>query len=114
MAISKKGSRTITVNGIAYRWVVSPDSGYAVVVVELEPNPGERLLGYCNPFTEARSPDAGGLRLNTIHRTISPGAVTRLIRAALERGWQPAKKGTAEFRIRSADAILWPETGTPD
>ena len=101
-------------SGIVYRWVVSPDSGYAVVVVEHELNPGERLYGYCNPYPDPRSSDSGEPPLNTIHQTISPRAVTRLIRAALERGWQPVKKGAGEFRIEPADAILWPESGTRD
>ncbi len=43
MALAKKGSRLISIDGMIYRWVVSPDSNYMVLVVETNDEPGQRL-----------------------------------------------------------------------
>ena len=34
MGLARKGSRTLEVDDVRYRWVVSPDSGVMVIVVE--------------------------------------------------------------------------------
>jgi len=46
MALAKKKTRLIHVDGADYRWVVSPDDGYMVLVVELAREPRSRLLVY--------------------------------------------------------------------
>ena len=108
MGLAKKGSRTISVDGELYRWVVSPDDGYCVVVVEHATNPGQRLAVHCDPY-----PDVGHVKTNEpsapkTHRTIGPGAVARLIRSALSQGWVSQSNRGSEFLLQSADEILWP------
>ena len=34
MGLAKRGTRKITVSGAAFRWKISPDDGYMVLVVE--------------------------------------------------------------------------------
>jgi hypothetical protein len=43
MSLARKGSRSIAVGGQKFRWAVSPDSGYMVLVAELADEPGQRL-----------------------------------------------------------------------
>ena len=88
MAWPKKGTRPITVNDIAYRWTVSPDSGYIKLIVVREPQTGQRLTAIF-PF-----------------RLIIPSLVRSVILLALEQGWQPTKQGLKEFYIFDADKQL--------
>jgi len=44
MALSRRSSRSITVDGVEYRWAVSPDSGYLWLIVERADAPGQRGL----------------------------------------------------------------------
>lgn len=37
MGLAKRGTRRLVVDGVAYRWVVSPDDGYMVLVAEPPP-----------------------------------------------------------------------------
>ena len=46
MALAKRGTRRITVDNRAYRWVVAPDDGYMVLVVEDANTPGQRLEAF--------------------------------------------------------------------
>ena len=88
MALGKKGSRTITVDDVVYRWAVSPDSGYSVVIVQSENGDGEKLLVSINWMQErySFSGDDGSLK-------ITPGLVRMLIQKGIEAGWSPDKQG---------------------
>ncbi|MEU1543920.1 hypothetical protein ABZ461_38740 [Actinacidiphila glaucinigra] len=77
MALAKKGTRCLTVDGCRYRWVVAPDDepGLAIVVEDA---------------------DAGGQRMVTWveHGTvITPALVARSIRQARELGWVSGRRG---------------------
>lgn len=77
MAIAKKGTRQIIVDGVAYRWIVSPDDEPGLgIVVELAESPGEKIITWV---------EHGNI--------ISPWLVRKAILHALSKGWQPQKPG---------------------
>jgi len=101
MAIAKKGSRCIDVEGILYRWVVSPDDGYMVLLVELVSEPGQRLEA-CFPYHNLFDPpEAGAFKV-----VVSPRVVRKIILAALVNGWQPLQRGLRSFQVQNADQIV--------
>lgn len=91
MTLASKGLRRISVDGVKYVWKVSVDSGYFTVVVELESGAGQRL--------EARTRHD---RKQGDKRSITPGGVAAVIRAALQEGWTPAARRPAH-RMTSVD-----------
>ena len=95
MGLARKGSRKITVDGIEYRWVLSPDSGYVVLVVELSEHPGQRLQAISDSEWYERSPNA-----------VTPALVARVIHLALQEGWRSSEKGLPPFRINNFDRNL--------
>ena len=104
MAVAKKGTRLIDVGGVRYRWVVSPDSGYMVVVVELAEAPRQRLLAYtdyCDELIPGPSPDS---RLKRQRTRIAPGSVRRWIEQALAVEWKPAAPGP-DLRLRPPHGV---------
>ena len=90
MALAKKESRTLVTGGIRYRWVVSPDSGYMVLVVINDESPGQKL--------EVQM-DYDDLSAHQEHRQITPGFVVGCIEEGLQRGWQPRTPELKPFRI---------------
>jgi hypothetical protein len=76
MALPKKGSRLIKVDGIEYRWIVTPDDVGLGIMVELAENPGQRM--------------GAGFEYGNI---ISPWLVRKAILHALENGWHPELQG---------------------
>ncbi|WP_433370605.1 hypothetical protein [Streptosporangium sp. CA-115845] len=96
MAIPKKGSRLISVDGATFRWRVRRKPTYCqanswgplTFAVELAETPGRVLL----VSLPCSRPDAWyGER--TI--AIQPALVTATIRQALDRGWDPRQAGNA-------------------
>ena len=73
MTLPTKGSRTIEVDGVVYRWIVSPDSGFMVVVVEAAKLQGQRVEAY---FDYANEP-------------VTSAMVREIIKHALSNGWEP-------------------------
>ena len=91
MGLAKKGTRNIDIEETSYRWVVSPDSDFMVLVVELSNSPGQRLeaqFEYKNKSGE--------------ETVISPALVKNIIIGALSEGWEPEILGLAPFRISGA------------
>lgn len=94
MAIPKKGSRTITVDGVAYRWRIrrkpTYDQGLAhsalTFAVELAQDPGSVLV----VTTDSVRPDNWVV---VPGKTIRPVEVTDTIRTALRQGWRPHLPG---------------------
>jgi hypothetical protein len=82
MALRRKGSRTVVVDGRRYRWVISsrgePVQG---VVVELAEEPASRLVAYTNQFA-----------------VIAPAMVVTGVRSAVSAGWEPDRRGP-DFRL---------------
>ncbi|WP_171472256.1 hypothetical protein [Frigoriglobus tundricola] len=89
MAISKKYSRRIVVDGVAYRWRIPPEveydqtahDGHLIVNVWPEKGAGQtlRLYGGLHPMRERA----------TASVVITPRRVADAIRAALRAGWTP-------------------------
>lgn len=84
MALAKKGSRLIEVDGETYRWKVSADDepGFGIVV-ELADGPAQQLI----LFVEHGN-------------VVSPKIVRYAISEGLRQGWAPAKSGSA-MRLRT-------------
>ncbi|WP_336111120.1 hypothetical protein [Streptomyces sp. PTD9-10] len=88
MALRKKGTRLITVDGVAYRWRVSGGAGCCTgcasgrfdFVVEQADQKGAVLMAATSAFP------------------VVPSIVEAGVRTALDHGWQPARKGLA-FRL---------------
>jgi hypothetical protein len=99
MGIARKGSRTIDVNSTRFRWVVSPDSGAMILVVELAENPGQRLEAR---FSYDDEPDGTSGRLRQRSR-ITPKIVRATILAALSQGWRPEERGLPPKRLDRQD-----------
>lgn len=99
MAIPKKGSRPITVDGQGYRWfvrrrpTVGAGSGSNPLTVAVSSEVPRSASLVANVAT--RRPDAS---LHSEATAVTPGDVAELIRLAIRRGWDPAKPGGA-FRI---------------
>ena len=101
MAIRKKGSRPIDVDGVSYRWRIRRkatydqwafDYGTLTVSVELADKPGTVLIA----FTNHPHPDC--YTTATPH-PITPKHVADCVRQALSEGWQPTAKGP-QFILR--------------
>lgn len=87
MALARKSSSLINVNGVIYRWAVSPDSGYMWLIVEQANDPGQRIQAeFLYEFKGHR-------------REITPGVVRVVILHALTNGWRPNKKDRTHFRV---------------
>ena len=92
MAIPKKGSRKITVDGTDYRWTIrrKPSYGQAIeesmltAAIELFENPGSLLL-VTFPFPR---PDSW---VSNDGRAVTPTAIERSIKKSIEAGWKPAQ-----------------------
>jgi hypothetical protein len=95
MAIPKKGTRPITVDGNDYRWLVrrkptySQGNGWTPMTVAVSstiPNTSALVATLAT-----NRPDAW---INADSKMITPGEVANLIRLAIVRGWNPAAPGS--------------------
>ncbi|MGS2640880.1 hypothetical protein [Streptosporangium sp. G12] len=106
MTIPKKGSRLISVDGIAYRWRIRHKPTYCQanswgpLTYAVEPAEGRgRVLLVELPCSR---PDAWyGERTMTVR----PALVAATIRRALDRGWDPSQAGSA-FTINLTEGDL--------
>ncbi len=78
--LSRKKSRVIVFEGQKYRWSVSGDSGYSVLVVQHTETDGQRL--------EIITSLVEGPTVNAI----TPSFVVQTIKDALKTGWTPLQK----------------------
>jgi hypothetical protein len=104
MALSKKGSRIITVDGVKYRWLIRRKATYTQscyldgclhVAIELAQSPGMMLL----LWTDRPHPEGYAiLPMDVI--PITPADIANWIRQSLELGWKPElKDGTLTFNV---------------
>ncbi|MEM7627449.1 MAG: hypothetical protein AAF333_17775 [Planctomycetota bacterium] len=95
MALAKRSSRTISIDGLEYRWAVSPDSGYLCLVVERADRPGQRVEASFD-YHDVVQPDGciAGQR-----RSVSPGVVRAVVLHALANGWRSEAPGLKPFRV---------------
>ncbi|HYE20512.1 MAG TPA: hypothetical protein VEA69_18840 [Tepidisphaeraceae bacterium] len=95
MSLAKRSSRTISVDGVAYRWAVSPDDGYMWLVVERADRAGQRVEAVFE-YHDVRGADG---RNAGQRRAASPGVVAAVIRHALANGWRPGRGGLKPLRV---------------
>ncbi|MDG9678994.1 hypothetical protein [Micromonospora sp. DH14] len=110
MALAKKGSRLITVDGVVYRWRVRGRPTYAQAL-------GERPLAFAVEQDDCK----GSVLLVSMPQDhpsnwiggppvpVLPSMVAAVIRKALTEGWRPSQ-ATAAFRTTAPDASQEPST----
>lgn len=89
MALSKKGSRSITVGQEQYRWVVSPAAkGMMVLTVQHTEGNGQMIRVYAKADVHGHAQgDAQQVRI------IKPAEVAAIIPEAILLGWTPTQPG---------------------
>ena len=90
MAIPNKNSRKIFVADETYRWIISPDDGFIVFVVEHENVKGRRLE----------------VNIHSNSKIINPKDAELIIYRAIEKGWNPKEKGSPLIFDLSDDYLL--------
>jgi hypothetical protein len=112
----KDNRRRITVDGVVYRYTISPDDGFVVLIARPEDARGQRLwvsFGYHDNWV----PVGGGAHSSAGHRLILPRVVRLAILAGLRRGWDPSVTKPGLFRVFDGDSLLpheeWPRFTHP-
>ncbi|MCA9109343.1 MAG: hypothetical protein KDA52_05320 [Planctomycetaceae bacterium] len=99
MAMPKKGTRLVTVEGVAYRWRLSNHSALCVadreIIVELSINPSSTLVVKATEIDRDFGDD--------YHYEVTPALIETGIKKALSQGWHPDKRGT--FNLKSSHSI---------
>lgn len=95
MSLSIRNSRSIIVDDVEYRWSPSQDSGFMVLVVQVESGIGSKL--------EVIISDSENILVENGRHTIEiggskklmikPNLVEKLIRDSIALGWSPTTKG---------------------
>lgn len=110
MALTKKGSRLVTVDGVVYRWRVRGRPTYAQAL-------GERPLAFAVEQADCK----GSVLLVSMPQDhpsnwtggpsipVLPSEVAAVIRKALGEGWRPSQPAAA-FRTTAPDASQEPPT----
>ena len=102
MSLAGKGSRAIEVDGEAYRWALSPDSSYDVIVVQAAGGTRPKLLVYAAyGGSQFASADDNG------PHAVTPALVAAIIRQARDQSWQPDEAGKdAVFDLQPDGSIV--------
>ena len=105
MSLAAKGSRPITVDGLACRWAVSPDSGYNVIVVQAADGNGAKLRVYATnaPSRYASANDNG-------QPAVTPALIASIIRQGHALGWPPDESGNDIVCDLQPDGSIVPRT----
>ncbi|MEU8280290.1 hypothetical protein ACFYOK_20680 [Microbispora bryophytorum] len=114
MTIPRKGSRPITVDGVAYRWRIRHKPTYhqgngwspLTFAVQSAEGPG-RVLLVSLPFLR---PDAW---LGERTMAVRPALVAAVIRVALQHGWDPRQAGLAVDLGVTEDDLAEMRGGSP-
>jgi hypothetical protein len=105
MGIRRKSARTITVEGVKYRWLTCGNDYGVDLYVELYDQPAQRLRAVFGHISVLAKLQQNGW-------VISPAIVAFTIRCALENGWTPGQQGKdfvlhetqmVEFEKRNSD-----------
>lgn len=103
MALPRKKSRLICVEGESYRWMVSGKGGQLRLIIESESHKGQKLFAQLRYF-ELFAQNPHGFWLPTRQaQSLSSGRVRALIELALKQGWTPKRKSPASFYLRTPD-----------
>lgn len=81
MALSRRSSREILLDGVSYRWAVSIDSGFGVVVIQHGSGSGQRLEAQISPWNHGDD------------RSVTPRGIATLVSYGLSHGWDPETSG---------------------
>lgn len=104
----KDSRRRITVDGVVYRYTVSPDDGFVALIARPDDACGQRLwvkFGYHDDWV----PVGGDVHQSAGHRLILPRVVRLAILDGLRRGWNPAVTESGVFRVFDGDSLLPPD-----
>src|SRR5687767_10838326 len=104
----KDNRRRITVDGVVYRYHISPNDGYIAVLVRPEGIRGQ-ILWVAFHYHDEWIPAGNGAYTSAGHRLILPRVVRLAILDGLRRGWDPAATKPALFRVHDGDSLLPPE-----
>lgn len=91
MALSKKNSRTISVDGYVFRWIVFQNSGWNDLTIQSDEGTGRKLIVQFTWETK----DGSSLP----NQPITPAVVAEAIQFASKNGWDPLVNG-APFGCR--------------
>lgn len=92
MALPKKKSRLITVDGFQYRWIVGPNDGYSVFVAEKEQLKGRKIEVFFDTDVDrfwVEFPNVETLNV----KIVKPKDAQAIIQQAIKMGWNPEEKG---------------------
>jgi hypothetical protein len=112
MGRSRKDSRRrITIDGVVYRYHVSPDDGFISLIARPEGVRGQ-LLWVSFHYHDEMVPVGDGVSRSSGHRLILPRVVRLAIIEGLRRGWTPTASKPGLFRMHDGDSLLpadeWP------
>jgi hypothetical protein len=108
MGMRKKWSRSITVDGVRYRYHVAEDhfdgSGLNICIQQVDPA-GQRLLSrFRKPMTWAEVRPGHTVGRVQPH-AVTPRIIRELILAGLVGGWRPAETGLATFHLSGPNVV---------
>ena len=111
MGRSRKDNRRITVDGVVYRYTISPDDGFVVLIARPEDARGQRLWVKFGDHDDW-VPVGNGAHRSAGHRLILPRVVRLAILDGLRRGWDPSVTKPGLLRVYDGDSLLsaeeWP------
>lgn len=97
MTLPKKTSKIITINNIKYSWMASGNDDIIYLIICLKESPGQKLLAsfnYVNIFEN-----------DIVEVQIISSIVKQVIEYAINKGWNPYKKGK-EFNIGTMNDLI--------
>lgn len=92
MTLIKKATRTIKINNETFRWVISPNNDYIVLVVENNDIKGSKINVYIETDIDKywiNFPKVENMNL----KVIKPKDVEFIIKQAIKQGWDSKKSG---------------------
>ncbi|QEG27966.1 hypothetical protein GobsT_27340 [Gemmata obscuriglobus] len=111
MGRSRKDSRRITVDGVVYRYTISPNDGFVALIARPEGARGQRLW-VAFRYHDDWVPAGEGASRSAGHRLILPRVVRLALLEGRRRGWDPLATTPDVFRLSDADTLLpaeeWP------
>ncbi|WP_347219248.1 hypothetical protein [Chryseobacterium sp.] len=85
MALPKKTSRNITINGSEYRWLASGNDDIINLIITLKENSGQKLFAHFDYVTATENGD--------IWMEITPEVVRKVIEYGILNGWKGDERG---------------------
>ena len=100
MALPKKDSRKINVDGHQYSWIASGNDGWIDLIICSSKGPGQKLLAQFDYHSFHVVMENSKLLKQKL--SITPFIVRQVIKYGIESGWTPEKKNT-ELRLGFLD-----------